>query len=74
MSDSDRDRDLFWSLARRYNELGRLLPSVDDLDPDDLEAVTSAHVVLLEMDRVEAEFRTVLARNAPTPPKRRAAR
>jgi hypothetical protein len=44
------NRDKFWALVARFNQLGCLLPDEKDLDPDDVEAVTEARLVIDEMN------------------------
>jgi hypothetical protein len=51
----DRKRKYF-ALMERYNRLGRLLPSPDDLDTDDAAAVAEARLVLAEMKRTQAKM------------------
>lgn len=51
----DRKEKLF-ALMRRYNQLGRLLPRPDDLDPDDVGAVAEAQLILAEMDATQAKM------------------
>lgn len=65
-SNSEADRDRFWALARRYIQLGHLLPQNSyDLDTDDIAAVAEASIVLDEMHKTKAEMDMLLARNAP---------
>jgi hypothetical protein len=61
----DEDKERFWALARRYNQLGRLLPCEDDLDAGN---VAEVRLVLAEMDKTKAEMDMLLARNAPKRP------
>jgi hypothetical protein len=61
-SGSDADRDRFWELARRYNQLGCLLPREDDLHAGN---VIEAKLVLAELDQVKSEMDMLLVRNAP---------
>jgi hypothetical protein len=46
----------FRALLERFNQLGRLLPPIDDFDPKDLDTRTGIEVVLAEMHRVEAQI------------------
>lgn len=49
------------NLMARYNQLGRLLPSADDLDTDDIEAVTEARLIIQEMAVVKTQIDECLA-------------
>jgi hypothetical protein len=60
MTNSDDRKARFFSLMARYNELGRLLPALDDLDTDD--AVADAKLVIAEMSKVQAEMDALLER------------
>ena len=53
--DEDRKRKYF-ALMQRYNQLGRLLPAPDDLDPDDADAVAEARLIIAEMDATRAKM------------------
>jgi hypothetical protein len=60
-------QDTFFTLAARYCQLGRLLPSVDDLDTDDETAIAEAQLILAEMAKVKAEMDALLeAAREPT--------
>ena len=50
----------FFALMRRFNELGRLLPAPDDLDPDDAAAVAESRLVIAEMNKTQAEMDRLL--------------
>ena len=52
------NRDRFWSLVARFNQLGCMLP--DDLDLDDLEAMAEAQIIIAEMNATRAEMNLVL--------------
>jgi hypothetical protein len=45
MSDANRKAQ-FFTLMRRFNELGCLLPALDDFDTDDAAAVAEAQLSL----------------------------
>ena len=60
MTNSDDRKARFFSLMARYNELGRLLPALDDLDTDD--AAADAKLVIAEMSKVQAEMDALLER------------
>jgi hypothetical protein len=47
-------------LVRRYNQLGRLLPSVDDFDAGDPEASAEVDVVIKEMHKTKAAMDQLL--------------
>jgi len=47
-------------LVRRYNQLGRLLPSVDDFEASDPEARAEADVVIEEMHKTKAAMDQLL--------------
>ena len=53
--DEDRKQKYF-ALMARYNQLGRLLPAPDDLDPDDAAAVAEARLILAEMNATQAKM------------------
>jgi hypothetical protein len=46
----------FFALMARYNQLGCLLPTEENLDTDDAVAVAEARIVLKEMAAVKAEL------------------
>jgi carbon monoxide dehydrogenase subunit G len=58
--ESARNRDEFYDLVRRYNQLGRLLPSVDDFDASDPEARAEVDVVIEEMHKTKAAMDQLL--------------
>jgi carbon monoxide dehydrogenase subunit G len=58
--ESARNRDEFYDLVRRYNQLGRLLPSVDDFEASDPEARAEADVVIEEMHKTKAAMDQLL--------------
>ena len=41
------------SLIERYCQLGRLLPAVDNIDTDDIEAIAEARLILREMSQTK---------------------
>jgi hypothetical protein len=59
MSDDER-KAKFFALMARYNELGRLLPDPDDLDTDDVAAVTEAKAILAKMAKTQSEMDALL--------------
>jgi hypothetical protein len=63
MISTEQRMDEFFTLAARYCELGRLLPSEDDLALDHGEAaIAEAKLVLAEMAKVKAEMDALLER------------
>lgn len=50
------NRDRFWSLVARFNQLGCMLPDEHDLDPDDLEAIAEAQIIIAQMNATRAEM------------------
>jgi hypothetical protein len=52
-------RDQFWALMQRYSQLGRLLPTGDDLLDD--AALLEAKIVLDEMALCKREIDALLA-------------
>jgi hypothetical protein len=59
--DDDRKRKYF-ALMERYNELGRLLPAADDLDPDDADAIAEARLIIAEMNATQAKMESLSKR------------
>jgi hypothetical protein len=55
-------RDQFWALVQRHNQLGRLLPTGDDLLDD--AALLEAKIVLDEMALCKQEIDDLLAAEA----------
>lgn len=55
MSDDDKDRAQFMVLAKRYVELGRLLPPLDAIGTEE-GAVATVQVVAAEMHLVRSEI------------------
>ena len=53
MSEADRKR--FLGLMERCCQIARLLPAVEDIDPDDGAALAEAKVVLAELSKVQSE-------------------
>jgi hypothetical protein len=53
--DEDRKQKYF-ALMARYNQLGRLLPRPDDLDPEDVEAVAETRLIIDEMNATQAKM------------------
>jgi hypothetical protein len=67
--DSEADKHRFWALAKRYNQLGLLLPKLGDFDPEeDIDVVASTRLVLDEMHKTKSEMDALLARNDPRRP------
>jgi hypothetical protein len=63
---SEADRDRFFELAKRYIQLGYLLPQDRyDFDTDDIAAVAEATVILDEMHKTKSEMDELLRRNDP---------
>ncbi|MEH2553597.1 hypothetical protein V1286_001126 [Bradyrhizobium algeriense] len=63
MTDTEKRMADFFTLAERYCELGRLLPSEDDLALDHGEAaIAEAKLVLDEMAKTKAEMDALLER------------
>jgi carbon monoxide dehydrogenase subunit G len=58
--ESARNRDEFYDLVRRYNQLGRLLPSVDDFDASGPEARAEVDIVIKEMHKTKAAMDQLL--------------
>lgn len=52
----DHRREKLFALMRRYNQLGRMLPDPKYFEYEDINALTSAKVVLNEMKKVQAEI------------------
>ena len=53
-------RDQFISLAERYCKLGRLLPSIKDIDTNDIAAITEARLILREMAETKSAMDALL--------------
>ena len=63
MISTEQQFEEFLALMQRYNALGRLLPSPDDLALDhDEAAIAGAQMVLAEMAKVKAEMDALLER------------
>jgi hypothetical protein len=43
----------FVALVERYCQLGRLLPAVDNVDTDDIEAIAEARLILRELSQTK---------------------
>jgi hypothetical protein len=52
------------SAGQAFNQLGRFLPAPGDIDPDDIEAVAEARMIIAEMHKTRAEMDGVLAAEA----------
>ena len=59
MSSAER-KAKFFALAKRYNQLGCLLPAPGDLDADDVAAMVETQMVIAEMNKTKAEMDAVL--------------
>jgi hypothetical protein len=59
MENDDRKARLF-ALMERFNQLGRLLPSEDDVSAG--ERIPEAKLIISEMKKVEAEIAALLGR------------
>ena len=57
---STEDKTRFWSLARRYIELGQRLPSSRIAD---VEAAAEARIIIAEMNKTKTEMDILLDRN-----------
>ena len=57
---STEDKTRFWSLARRYIELGQRLPSSPIAD---VEAAAEARIIIAEMNKTKTEMDILLDRN-----------
>jgi hypothetical protein len=57
---SDERKAQFFALAKRFNQLGSLLPDPDDLDTDDVAAMAEAQMVIAEMNKTRAEMDRLL--------------
>ena len=53
--EEDRKRKYF-ALMARFNQLGRLLPKPDDLDPDDPAAIAEVRLIIGEMNATQAKM------------------
>ena len=53
--EEDRKRKYF-ALMARFNELGRLLPKPDDLDPDDTAQIAEVRLIIGEMNATQAKM------------------
>jgi hypothetical protein len=53
--DEDRKRKYF-ALMARYNQLGRLLPALENFDPEDAAAVAEARLIIAEMKKTQAKM------------------
>jgi hypothetical protein len=56
MTFGDDRKQKYFALMARYNQLGRLLPTPDDLDADDAAAVAEARLILAEMNATQAKM------------------
>jgi hypothetical protein len=56
MTHGDDRKQKYFALMARYNQLGRLLPAPDDLDPDDPTAVAEAGLILAEMNATQTKM------------------
>lgn len=56
MTHGDDRKQKYFALMERYNQLGRLLPTPGDLDPDDADAVAEARLILSEMNATQAKM------------------
>jgi hypothetical protein len=63
MSDANRKAQ-FFTLMRRFNELGCLLPALDDFDTDDAAAVAEAQLVIAEMNKTRSEMDRLIDQEA----------
>ena len=64
MTDSEQQKQEFFSLLARYNELGRLLQ--DDLDFDDARAVAGQRLVLKEMHDTQLKIKKIMDDRRPS--------
>ena len=53
--DEDRKRKYF-ALMARYNQLGRMLPALEDVAAGDPAAVAEARLILAEMNATQAKM------------------
>jgi hypothetical protein len=53
-------RDQFISLAERYCKLGRLLPPIENIDTNDIAAITEARLILQEMAETKSAMDALL--------------
>ena len=54
------DRDAMFALMRRFNRLGSVLPSEDDVVCDKQEVIAGARLLLAEMERTKREIDRML--------------
>ena len=74
----DRHRAEVHALLERLNKIGRLLPKdMNDIDPDDVEAMAQVRITLAEFKKSQAELEATFARHrrerAAADPNRKAA-
>jgi hypothetical protein len=66
MTDTDQRKTKLIALVERYCALGRLLPSVEDIDTDDDVELAEVKMVLAEMNRTKSEMDVLLETHAST--------
>ena len=59
--EEDRKRKYF-ALMAHFNELGRLLPKPDDLDPDDAAQIAEVQLIIAEMNDTQAKMEALSTR------------
>jgi hypothetical protein len=57
-----RDRDRCLALMQRYVEVGSKLPSVDDIQDDPHEALTTAKLIMGELNEIRAKIESFKVR------------
>ena len=57
-----RDRDRCLALMQRYVEVGSKLPSVDDVQDDPHEALTTAKLIMGELNEIRAKIESFKVR------------
>jgi hypothetical protein len=55
------DRDHVHALMRRFNEIGVLLPTPEELDTTDASAIASVKLLMREMMAIKAEIDALIA-------------
>jgi hypothetical protein len=55
------DKDAFWNLVRRYNQVAEQMPSAQAVT-EDLDARSTARVILAECARIKEQIDAILAR------------
>ena len=56
MTHDDERKRKYFALMARFNELGRLLPKPDDLDPDDTAQIAEVRLIIAEMNATQAKM------------------